>query len=59
MKKLIITAYPYAVTYGELIVPDDLPEDEYQEYTNEHFNDVSFGAPDLDYCGTDFDVEED
>ena len=57
MENVIITAYPYAIQYGNLKVPKDLNEEEKRQYINEHWNEISFGEPDLDYCGTDFDFE--
>lgn len=57
MENVIITAYPYATQYGELKVPKDLNEEEKRQYISEHWNEISFGEPDLDYCGTDFDFE--
>ena len=29
------------------------------DYINEHFDDIKFGEPDLDYRGTDYDIEDD
>lgn len=57
MENVIITAYPYAIQYGNLKVPKDLNEEEKRQYISEHWNEISFGEPDLDYCGTDFDFE--
>ena len=56
MKTLSITLYPYAVQYGELSVPDDLTEDEYQSYVNDHFDEIELGVPDLVDYGTDMDI---
>lgn len=54
-KNYIVTAYPYAVQYGTLIgAPDDVDED----YILEHWNEIRWQEPDLDYCGTDFEFEE-
>ena len=57
MENVNITAYPYAIQYGNLKVPKDLNEEEKRQYISEHWNEISFGEPDLDYCGTDFDFE--
>ena len=58
MKVLEITATPYATQYGTIEVPDDLPEEDYKKYVTEHFDDIKFGEPDLDYAGTDLDISE-
>ena len=58
MKTLFITALPYATQEGTLEVPDDLPENEYKNYVNEHFNDIEFGEPSLDYAGTDIEISD-
>lgn len=60
-KTIIVTAYPYAAQYGTISVPKDIvSEDEIKEYVSEHWSDIQFGEPELDYVGTDFDFcEED
>lgn len=58
MKTLGITASPYATQYGTIEVPDDLSEDQYQSYVSDHFDEIKFNAPDLDYAGTDLEIEE-
>ncbi len=56
---MCVTAYPYAVQYGSLIVPDELSDQaEIEEYVREHFDEIEFGEPDLDYAGTVFDICE-
>lgn len=57
MENLLIIAYPYATQYGNLKVPENMSEDEKQQYIKEHWNDITFREPDLDYCGTDFEFE--
>ena len=57
-KTLSITASPYATQYGTIKVPDNLPESEYKSYVNEHFGEIKFGEPDLDYAGTDLEIDE-
>ena len=56
-KTLTITAFPYATQYGTLEIPDDLPENRFRDYVNEHFGEIKFGAPDLDYAGTELEIE--
>ena len=51
-----VTAYPYAVTYGSINVPDDI--EDVREYISEHWDEIEFGQPVLDYCGTDFECYE-
>ena len=58
VKTLCVTATPYATQYGTIDVPEDLPEDEYEEYVHNHFGDIKFGEADLDYAGTDLDISE-
>ncbi len=58
MKTLSITATPYAVQYGTLNVPDDLSEKEYKDYVNKHFDEIKFGETELDYVGTDLEINE-
>ena len=55
MSKYLITAFPYATQYGKLEIPDDV--DEVKEYIKDHWDDIQFDEPELDYCGTDFDYE--
>ena len=57
MKTLLITAYPYAVQYGYLKAPEDLAENDADEYVKEHWNEIRFNDAELDYCGTDFEFE--
>lgn len=55
MSKYLITAFPYATQYGRLEIPDDV--EEVKEYIKDHWNEIQFEEPELDYCGTDFDYE--
>ena len=57
-RTLNVIAYPYAVMYGTTEIPADVPDNELDAYVSEHFNDVKFGEPQLDFKGTDFDIEE-
>lgn len=54
--KLSITSYPYAVQNGTIEVPDGLSEEELMFYVEEHWDEISFSQPELDYCGTDFQI---
>lgn len=57
MKQYTITAYPYAKQTGIISVPANLGDDNIDEYIIEHWADIDFNKPELDYAGTDFDVE--
>ena len=58
MRRVVVTAYPYASQNAEFEIPGDMdPEScEAQEYIRDHFNELSFDEPDLDYRGTEFDI---
>ena len=57
-RTLNVIAYPYAVMYGTIEVPMEVTDDELDGYVTEHFDDVKFGEPQLDFKGTDFDIEK-
>ena len=57
MTKYLITAFPYATQYGRLEIPEDV--EDVKEYIEDHWNEIQFEEPELDYCGTDFDYETD
>ena len=50
-----ITAHPYATVYGTIEVPDGV--EDIKAYIDEHFDDIDFGNPDIDYQGTDYDID--
>lgn len=54
--KVRVIAYPYARQEGTIEVPNGV--ENLEEYVSEHFDEVRFGKVELDYKGTDFDVEE-
>lgn len=56
MAKYHITAYPYATQSGEINIPDDITD--VKAYVEEHWNEIEFDEPDLDYAGTDFEVDQ-
>ena len=56
--KYKITAYPYAIQYGTIEVPDSVPEEEIRHYIEGNWGEIKFGEPELDYSGTDFDKEK-
>jgi hypothetical protein len=53
MKKYQFTISPYATQTGHITVPDDTPVD--ADYISNHWEDVTLGEPDMDYCGCDID----
>ena len=56
MKEYTIKVEPYAVQYGSLNIPEELVTDEeINNYIDEHFDDIKFGEPELDYLGIDFE----
>lgn len=57
-KTVSVTAYPYAVQYGELDIPKGLSQEKTEEYIRDHWNEIRFGDPELDYCGTDFEFDD-
>lgn len=58
-KEILVTAYPYATQYGKIPIPDSVNgEENIKAYVSDHWREIRFGEPDLDYSGTDFEVEE-
>lgn len=55
--KYYVMAHPYAVSSGAIDVPDDCADVE--RYIGEHFDEIKFGEPDLDYDGTYFEFGRD
>lgn len=55
--KVSVTAYPYAVQFGEIDIPEGISTDEIYDYLTEHWDEIEFGEADLDYAGTDFEWE--
>lgn len=55
MSRYLITAFPYAIQYGHIEIPDEV--DSPWDYIEEHWDEIDFGEPHLDYCGTDFEYE--
>ena len=54
-KTVCVRAYPYATQEAEFLVPAGLSPEEEHAFIEEHFDEIRFGAPDLDYKGTDFE----
>lgn len=59
MEKKVVTiiASPYASQYGTIEVDKDVNVDD--AYLKEHFSDIMFDEPELDYRGTDFEIIND
>ena len=53
MKTVQVTAYPFATQYGRIDVPEDVDE---RSYVKEHWGEIEFDEPELDYSGTEFEV---
>ena len=51
-----VTTYPYATVWGEIDIPDDI--EDVRQYVYDHWDEIKFGEPDLDYAGTDFEVSD-
>ena len=59
-REFTVNAHPYADVSGTIQVPESLTdEDEIHAYVSEHWDEIKFGEPDLDYAGTDFEVYDD
>ena len=58
MKQYHITAYPYATQTGIISVPAGVGDDDINDYIIEHWNEIKFDEPELDYAGTDFEIGE-
>lgn len=56
MKTISVTVYPFATQYGEIKVPENISDDELHDYIADHFEDIEFDPPELDYCGADFEL---
>ena len=52
---VFVRAYPYAIIEGTIDVPDGT--ENIDAYVEEHFDEIDFGEPDLDYAGTDFEAD--
>ena len=57
MKTYYVTAYPYASQTGTIKIPGNLSHKEVEQYISDHFDEIDFGEPSLDYAGTDFDFD--
>ena len=54
-KRYWVTAHPYANQDGSINVPVDVPSDEVEDWILEHWDDIEFDEPNLEYAGTDFE----
>lgn len=57
MSRFVVTAFPYVTVYGKIEIPDTIRAENRADYVREHWKDISFGEPDFDYSGTDFDLD--
>ena len=59
MKKLRIYTHPYADQTGYINIPDNIKsETDRRNYIENNWDKIQFNPPELDYCGTDFEIEE-
>lgn len=58
MREYTVTAYPYAIQYGTILVPDDVAPEDTATYIENNWNEIRFRKPELDYEGTDFEFEQ-
>ena len=57
MKKVTVTAYPFATQYGRIEVPDNLEGEELREFLRDNWDNIAFAKVNLDYAGCEFEVE--
>ena len=57
-KRYWVAVQPYASQNGTIMVPADIPADEVDTYISEHFGEIEFGEPQLDYKGIDYEFGE-
>jgi len=58
-REVTVIAHPYADITGTIQIPKDIKgEEDIRNYVNNHWKDISFGEPNLDYCGTDIEIED-
>ena len=56
-KKYDIQFFPCASQHAEIDIPSEISDaSEIRDYIKEHWSDLKFDGPELDYRGTDFDV---
>ena len=56
MAKCFVTAFPFVRQEGIIEVPDDVSAEDVHDYISEHWDEIEFGEAELDYAGSDFDV---
>ena len=56
-RKVTVTLYPYATQRGKIEVPMSISEKDMRNYIENHWDDIKKDEPELDYAGTDFDIE--
>ena len=60
MAKIEVTAYPYATMFGDLDIPDKVvngSEEKLREYISDHWDEIDFGEPDLDFQGCEYEFD--
>lgn len=57
MKTITVTANTYVYQTGSLEIPDNLTKDEARDYVKQHWGEIEFDEPELDYLGASFEIE--
>lgn len=59
MAKVSLQLFPYATQSGTIEIPDGMKkESEIYDYIFEHFNEIVLDKVELDYCGTDIEIDD-
>ena len=60
MVSICLSSHPYAYLPGWTLTPEGMDPDskEALDYVERHFDRIHFGRPELDFHGTDIDIEE-
>lgn len=56
--KVSVTVFPMAVQHGTISVPDDVKNKDVRKYLQDHWEEIVFDCPELDYNGADFAFEQ-
>ena len=55
MRDKNVVAFPYATVCGTIRIPENMPAEKEQEYIEEHFGEIKFNEPTLDFAGAYFE----
>ena len=59
VKAVGVQAYPYASQHGVIRVPENLNDEQIKDFVRDNWDLVHFEPAELDYCGTDFELDYD